>query len=71
MTYRSSFNFTLLEFADERLPKVVQTDGAEGANVSDKVTTNWAFDRKFNALRAGALAPAETPQFLHRLTRES
>jgi transcriptional regulator with XRE-family HTH domain len=69
-TYRSSFNFILLEFADP-LPKVVQTDGAEGANVSDKDTTVWAFARRFDALRAGALAPSETPQFLRRLTRES
>jgi transcriptional regulator with XRE-family HTH domain len=68
-TYRSSFNFILLKFADP-LPKVVQTDGAEGATVSDKRTTVASFARRFDALRAGALAPAETPQFLHRLSRE-
>ncbi|MEX2985692.1 helix-turn-helix domain-containing protein [Streptomyces sp. C36] len=74
-TYRSSTNFTLLEFAPllefgAPLPTVVQSDGAEGSNVSDKDTTIWAFTRKFDALRAGALAPAETPTFLQRLARE-
>jgi transcriptional regulator with XRE-family HTH domain len=68
-TYRSSFNFTLLEF-EAPLPTVVQTDGAEGATVSDKDTTIWSFTRRFDTLRAGALAPAETPQFLTRLARE-
>ncbi|GAA2064501.1 helix-turn-helix transcriptional regulator [Streptomyces albiaxialis] len=68
-TYRSSSNFTLLEFATP-LPTVVQTDAAEGANVSDKDTTVWAFSRRFDALRAGALAPAETSTFLQRLARE-
>jgi transcriptional regulator with XRE-family HTH domain len=69
-SYRSSFNFNLLEF-DAPLPTVVQTDAPEGANVSDKDTTVWTFTRRFDALRAGALAPGETPAFLHRLTGES
>jgi transcriptional regulator with XRE-family HTH domain len=68
-TYRSSSNFTLLDF-DAPLPKVVQSDGADGANVSDKDVTVWAFARRFDALRAGALAPGETRAFLHQLTRE-
>ncbi|WP_329175629.1 helix-turn-helix domain-containing protein [Streptomyces sp. NBC_01477] len=68
-TYRSSFNFNLLEF-EAPLLTVVQTDAAEGANVSDKDTTVWAFTRRFDALRAGALAPGETPTFLHRLAGE-
>jgi transcriptional regulator with XRE-family HTH domain len=68
-TYRSSDNFTLLEFGAP-LPTVVQSDMAEGSNVSDKDTTIWAFTRRFDALRAGALSPGETPQFLNRLTRE-
>jgi transcriptional regulator with XRE-family HTH domain len=68
-TYRSSFDFTLLEFGAP-LPTVVQSDMADGSNVSDKDTTIWAFTRRFDALRAGALAPGETPQFLNRLTRE-
>ncbi len=68
-TYRSSFNFNLLEFESPQLT-VVQTDGPEGSNVSDKDTTIWAFTRRFDALRAGALAPGETPTFLHRLAGE-
>ncbi len=68
-TYRSSDNFTLLEFGSP-LPTVVQSDMAEGSNVSDKDTTIWAFSRRFDALRAGALSPSETPQFLNRLARE-
>lgn len=68
-TYRSSFNFTLLDF-EAPMPTVVQTDGSEGSSVSDKDTTVWAFARRFDALRAGALAPGETPTFLHRLAGE-
>ncbi|WP_059013471.1 helix-turn-helix domain-containing protein [Streptomyces specialis] len=68
-TYRSSFNFNLLEF-EAPLLTVVQTDTAEGSQVSDKDTTVWSFSRRFDALRAGALAPGETPAFLHRLSGE-
>ncbi|SDO36030.1 Helix-turn-helix domain-containing protein [Actinacidiphila guanduensis] len=69
-TYRCITNFTLLEFGDPQLT-VVQTDMPEGgSNVSDKDTTIWAFNRRFDALRAGALAPGETPTFLHRLAGE-
>ncbi|WP_333768378.1 helix-turn-helix domain-containing protein [Streptomyces sp. IBSBF 2435] len=68
-TYRSSTNFTLLEF-EAPLPNVVQSDMPEGSIVSDKDTTIWAFNRKFDALRAGALPPGETPTFLHRLAGE-
>ncbi|WP_433891808.1 helix-turn-helix domain-containing protein [Streptomyces sp. CA-111067] len=68
-TYRSSANFTLLDF-EAPLPTVVQSDLPEGSNVSDKDTTIWAFSRKFDALRAGALAPSDTPAFLHRLAGE-
>lgn len=69
-TYRASFNFTLLEFEAPPLT-VVQCDMPDGgSNVSDKDTTVWAFTRKFDALRAGALAPGETPTFLHRLAGE-
>jgi transcriptional regulator with XRE-family HTH domain len=68
-TYRSSFNFTLLEFVAP-LPTVVQADAPEGSNVSDKDVTVWSFSRKFDSLRAGALSPGETPDVLHRLGRE-
>ncbi|MDT0320472.1 helix-turn-helix domain-containing protein [Streptomyces millisiae] len=69
VTYRSSFNFTLLEF-EGRLPTVVQADAPEGSTVNDKDTTVWKFTRGFDALRAGALSPGETPMFLQRLARE-
>jgi hypothetical protein len=69
-TYRSSSNFTLLEFDAPQLT-VVQADMPEGSIVSDKDTTIWAYTRRFDALRAGALAPGETPTFLHRLAGEN
>jgi transcriptional regulator with XRE-family HTH domain len=68
-TYRSAYNFNLLEF-EAPLPTVVQTDVADGSDISDKDTTIWSFSRRFDALRAGALAPGETPTFLQRLARE-
>jgi transcriptional regulator with XRE-family HTH domain len=68
-TYRSADNFTLLEFGAP-LPTVVQSDVFDASNVSDKDTTIWAFTRRFDALRAGALSPGETPLFLNRLARE-
>ncbi|AEM82899.1 helix-turn-helix domain-containing protein [Streptomyces violaceusniger] len=68
-TYRTGANFTLLEFGSP-LPTVVQSDAADGSEISDKDTTIWSFSRRFEALRAGALAPGETPAFLQRLVRE-
>ncbi len=59
-TYRSSTNFTLPELEAPKLT-VVQSDMPDSSNVSDKDTTIWAFNRKFDALSAGALAPGETP----------
>lgn len=68
-TYRSSTNFTLLSFEEPKLT-VVQSDMPDSSYVSDKDTTIWGFTRRFDALRAGALAPGETPTFLHRLAGE-
>ncbi|WP_431781539.1 helix-turn-helix domain-containing protein [Streptomyces chumphonensis] len=68
-TYRANYNFALLTFGGP-MPTVVQADVSEGSNVSDKDTTVWSYSRRFDALRAGALAPAETPRFLQRLARE-
>ncbi|MFR9675828.1 helix-turn-helix domain-containing protein [Streptomyces sp. TR02-1] len=68
-TYRSSTDFALMEF-DRPLPTVVQNDGVGESNVTDRDTIVWAFSRKFDTLRAGALAPSETPNFLSRLSRE-
>ncbi|MEU5647447.1 helix-turn-helix domain-containing protein [Streptomyces milbemycinicus] len=68
-TYRPGSNFTLLEFGTP-LPTVVQSDAADGSEISDKDTTIWSFSRRFEGLRADALAPGETPTFLQRLRRE-
>ncbi|MER5737341.1 helix-turn-helix transcriptional regulator [Streptomyces sp. NPDC002262] len=69
-TYRSNFDFTLMEFG-ENLPTVVQMDMPDGAsNLSDKDTEVWAFSRRFDALRDGALPVGSTPDFLHQLVRE-
>ncbi|MET8011823.1 helix-turn-helix transcriptional regulator [Streptomyces sp. NPDC005271] len=68
-TYRSASNFGLMEFGSP-LPTVVQIDRADGSDISDRDTTIWSFSRRFEALRAGALAPGETPAFLQRLARE-
>ncbi|MFF5586347.1 helix-turn-helix domain-containing protein [Streptomyces hygroscopicus] len=69
VTYRPGSNFTLLEFGSP-LPTVVQSDVADGSDISDKDTTIWSFSRRFEGLRAAALAPNETPAFLQRLARE-
>ncbi|MEE1803914.1 MULTISPECIES: helix-turn-helix transcriptional regulator [unclassified Streptomyces] len=68
-TYRCSYNFALLDFAAP-MPTVVQSDAADGSRLGDKDTEIWGFTRKFDALRAGALAPGETVAFLQRLARE-
>lgn len=68
-TYRCSYNFALLDFGAP-LPAVVQSDAADGSRLGDKDTEIWGFTRRFDALRAGALAPGETVAFLQRLSRE-
>ena len=68
-TYRTGANFNLWEFGSP-LPTVVQSDAIDRSDISDKETTIWSFSRRFEALRAGALAPGETPAFLQQLARE-
>jgi len=68
-TYRSASNFSLMDFGVP-LPTIVQIDAAQGTEINDKDTTVWSFSRRFDALRAGALAPSETPTFLQQLARE-
>ncbi|MFI0774031.1 helix-turn-helix domain-containing protein [Streptomyces sp. NPDC021212] len=67
--YRPHTNFNLWEFGSP-LPSVVQSDAVDGSDISDKETTIWSFSRRFENLRAAALAPGETPAFLQRLARE-
>lgn len=67
--YRASGNFILMDFAPP-LPTVVSMDTPEGASVSDKDTEIWRYARRFDAMRAEAPAPRETPRFLERAARE-
>ncbi|WP_435279752.1 helix-turn-helix domain-containing protein [Streptomyces sp. 1222.5] len=68
--YRAHFNFTLMDFEDP-VPTVVQMDMPDGAsNLTDKDTEVWRYTRRFDALRDGAIPVAETPKFLHQLSRE-
>lgn len=68
-TFRSSTNFTLLDFASP-VATVVQTDFVESVNIVDKDTEVWKHTRRFDAMSASALSPVETPAFLERLARE-
>ncbi|MCP9211462.1 helix-turn-helix domain-containing protein [Streptomyces sp. NEAU-Y11] len=62
--YRASQNFALLEQHDP-LPKMVQADHVNGQCwVTDKKPEVGQFSRRFEALRAAALAPHETPRIL-------
>ncbi|WP_181803539.1 helix-turn-helix domain-containing protein [Streptomyces shenzhenensis] len=67
--YRASGNFILMEF-ERPLPTVVSIDTPEGASVTDKDTEIWRYTRRFDAMRAGAPAPRDTPRFLERAVRE-
>ncbi|PSJ28568.1 transcriptional regulator [Streptosporangium nondiastaticum] len=68
-TYRASANFVILEF-DDGLDPVVMEDSPSVMTVTDRAREVWKHARKFDALREGALAPAKTAEFLHRLGRE-
>lgn len=67
--YRSGQNFTLMDF-ESPLPTVVSVDGFTSVNVTDKDTEIWAYRRRFDAMRAEAGRPRETPEFLKRAARE-
>ncbi|MFF7023936.1 helix-turn-helix domain-containing protein [Streptomyces klenkii] len=70
-TYRSGANFVILNFdTDAELGPVVMLDSALGPSVTDKQREVGAYGRRFDAMREGALAPVNTPEFLHRLARE-
>ncbi|MHA7957416.1 helix-turn-helix domain-containing protein [Streptomyces sp. L500] len=68
-TYRAPDNFVILDF-DAGLDPVVMHDSPSVMTVSDKAREVWLHARKFDAMREGALAPAQTAEFLHRLSRE-
>ena len=67
--YRASDNFILMEF-EPPLPQVVSVDLQDTVSLTDKDTDVWRYARRFDAMRAGAPAPRETPRFLERLSRE-
>ncbi|MFJ8842858.1 helix-turn-helix domain-containing protein [Streptomyces cyaneofuscatus] len=68
--YRASQNFALLELPDP-LPKMVQADHVNGqAWVTDKKPEVGRFSRRFEALRAAARSPHETPRVLSAARKE-
>ncbi|MFB8086923.1 helix-turn-helix domain-containing protein [Streptomyces sp. NPDC055992] len=68
--YRASQNFALLELP-EPLPKMAQADHVNGqAWVIDKKPEVGRFSRRFEALRASALAPHETHRILRAARKE-
>lgn len=68
--YRASQNFALLDL-EEPMGRLVQADHVNGqAWVTDKKPDVGRFSRRFEALRASALAPHETPKFLEELERK-
>ncbi|MEU7184239.1 MULTISPECIES: helix-turn-helix domain-containing protein [Streptomyces] len=68
--YRASQNFIMLNLEDP-LGTMVQADHVDGQVwVTDKKPDVGRFSRRFEALRAAALAPHETPSFLEALDTE-
>ncbi|MGO4419308.1 helix-turn-helix domain-containing protein [Streptomyces sp. MCAF7] len=67
-TYRASDNFIVLDF-DGGLDSVVVLDTRTNS-YTDKKDEIWAHNRRFDAMREGALPPTETPRFLKELARE-
>ncbi|WP_308014006.1 helix-turn-helix domain-containing protein [Streptantibioticus parmotrematis] len=64
-------DFTLLDFEEGVLDPVVQADTVMGTStMTDKRSEVQRFTRRFDSLRATALGPAETPDFLHDLARK-
>ncbi|MEU5639581.1 helix-turn-helix domain-containing protein [Streptomyces milbemycinicus] len=68
-TYRAEGNFIVLDF-DGHVGSVVQMDLPTTVSVTDKEREVWQHNRRFDAMREGALAPAETVRFLEQLARE-
>ncbi|MGW0826174.1 helix-turn-helix domain-containing protein [Streptomyces sp. NPDC002845] len=67
--YRARDNFVLMEF-EPPLPRVVSVDIQDTVSLTDKDTDIWRYTRRFDAMRAGAPAPRETPGVLERIARE-
>ncbi len=67
--YLSAHDFTLLDLGPV-LPAAVQVDAGGGPSVTDKPKEVNKFGRRFEAMMRSALAPEDTPGFLHRLAQE-
>ncbi|MER5482543.1 helix-turn-helix transcriptional regulator [Streptomyces sp. NPDC002812] len=68
--YRASQNFILLDMG-EPLGRIVQADQPGGqASITDKKPEVGKYSRRFDALRASALAPHETPHFIDNVQRD-
>lgn len=68
--YRATQNFALLDMGDP-LGKIVQADQPGGqASITDKKPDVGKYSRRFEALRAAALAPNETPNFIDEVHRD-
>ena len=67
-TYRAEDNFIVLDF-DGDLDSVVVLDNSTNS-YTDKKGEAWKHNRRFDAMREGALPPTETPRFLKELARE-
>jgi transcriptional regulator with XRE-family HTH domain len=68
-SYRCTFDFALLDFGPNMRP-AVEADAATGASVTERDRDIWTHTRRFDSLRAAALAPDATPRFLEELARE-
>ncbi|MGW4905079.1 helix-turn-helix domain-containing protein [Streptomyces sp. NPDC004270] len=67
--YRCHQDFILMEF-EPSMPHVVSIDALGTVNVTDKDTEIWAYQRRFDAMRAEAAGPSQTFDFLKRAVRE-
>ncbi|TDC10961.1 hypothetical protein E1265_30490 [Streptomyces sp. 8K308] len=69
--YRPTNSFSMLDF-EPSLPPAVVVDGPWGTvSVVEQDHELWTHSRRFDSLRASALAPDETPRFLEELTRKN
>ncbi|MDT3397008.1 helix-turn-helix transcriptional regulator [Streptomyces sp. B1866] len=68
-TYRFDHNFNVLDFGGVVAP-VVQVDVPGTTTLTDGAREVRKYSRRFDAMREGALAPAETAGFLTALARD-
>nr|WP_237539906.1 helix-turn-helix transcriptional regulator [Streptomyces sp. SID4917] len=66
-TYRSSWNFTILEF--DGLSPVVQSDSYKATTMWSKASDVGQYRRQFDDMAKAAPGPAQTPRILHDLEK--